>query len=464
MRGSLIYLIQLVTFVFIAVWLSQYPGWISIEWLDWKLETSCALFLLAISVIIALATFSWRVVYALIKIPSSLWHYRKVYRDKAGYHALIQGLAAVAVGDGGEAKRFSREAGSLLKDPYLTRLLSAQAAVLGGDLSVAGRYFATMRDNEDTAFFGLLGLMRLASARGDYPYVLELAKKANNLRPTSVKVATTMVFALARDGQWEEAQSALQDFVKRGLISKSSGKRHRAALLIERSRLADNQDLSLTFAAKARESQPDFVPAIIAEAWLLGAMGRKDKAYTLINKEWKQTPHPDLVTLMRILWKDDLAGSMLLCKIQAMVESLPEHAESLLAVAETALDNDFWGEARAQLSSLAPDDIGPRACMLWARLEEGEHGNLIKSRNWMQRASYALSDPAWTCISCGSVMPLWTIACNNCGAFETITWIRPPVIVFPPVLSSFPRNGMDSVRSFRWSTIQHIKPTKKLAW
>ncbi|AHC73750.1 hypothetical protein P856_535 [Candidatus Endolissoclinum faulkneri L5] len=447
MRGSLFYLIQLVAFVSIAVWLSQYPGWVRIDWLDWQLETSCALFLLAISMIIAIVFIGRRVIYGLIQIFLSVWHYRKVYRDKAGYQALVQGMAAVAVGEVGDAKRFSREADYLLSDSCLTRLLSTQAAVLGGDLAVAGRYFATMRDNENTAFFGLLGLMRLASARGDYPYVLQLAKKANKLRPTSVKVATTIVFALAQDGQWEESQSVLQDFVKRGLISKLASKRHRAALLIERSRLAKNQDMSLIFAAKARESQPDFVPAIVAEAQLLGAMGRKDKAYTLVSKEWKQTPHPDLATSMRILWKDEIAGSMLLSKIQAMVESLPEHTESRLAVAETALDNDFWGEARAQLASLAPDNIGPRACMLWARLEEGEHGNLMKSRNWMERASSSLSDPAWTCISCGSVTPLWTLVCSNCCTFETITWIRPPVVIFPPVLSSFPRNGIDPARS-----------------
>ncbi|WP_051245188.1 heme biosynthesis protein HemY [Thalassobaculum salexigens] len=434
MRRSLIYLVQLAVFVAVAVWLVQNPGGVRVDWLGWRLETPFALFLLVIGIALWIAAVGWRAALATMRAPFSFWRHRSAHRHEEGYKALVQGMAAVAVGDGEEAKRLAREADRLLREPSLTRLLSAQAAALSGDAAAAARYFAALRDDQETAFIGLVGLMRLADARGDDAHVLELAEEAHKLRPTSVQVATTRIFGLARAGRWAEAQAALYDAVKRGLIPRPEGRRHRAALLIERSRLAETQTESLDLASKARESQPDFVPAIVAEATLLGATGRKDKARKLVGDQWKQAPHPDLAETMRSLW-DGESVSMLLRKIQSMVEKLPDHPESRLAVAETALDGDFWGEARAQLSALDPEDVGPRACALWARLEEGEHGNVTAARQWLERAAYAPSDPAWTCDSCGAVAAQWMATCGNCGAFDTVGWTRPPrVAVVPPAL------------------------------
>ena len=436
MRRSLIYLIQLAIFVAVAVWLVQNPGGVQIDWLGWRLETPFALFLLVIGIALWIAAVGWRAALATVRAPVSFLRGRSAHRHEEGYKALVQGMAAVAVGDGEEAKRLAREADRLLREPSLTRLLSAQAAALSGDAAAAARYFAALRDDKETAFIGLVGLMRLADARGDDAHVLELAEEAHRLRPNSVQVATTRVFGLARAGRWADAQSALYDAVKHGLIPRPEGRKHRAALLIERSRMAQTQAESLTLAAKARESQPDFVPAIVAEASLLAATGRKDKGRKLIAEQWKTAPHPDLAATMRDLWEGESA-SMMLRKIQSMVEKLPDHPESRLAVAETALDGDFWGEARTQLSALDPDDVGPRACALWARLEEGEHDNVAAARQWLERSTYGPSDPAWTCDSCGAVAARWTATCGNCGAFDTVDWSRPPrvAIVAPAVVT-----------------------------
>src|SRR5690606_23953069 len=110
--------------------------------------------------------------------PWSAIRRRADQRREAGFRALTLGLAAVAAGDAEEARRQAREADRLLRDPSLTRLLSAQAAALNGDTAAAAKYFAALRDNDDTAFLGLVGLLRQALARGDDERALELADEA----------------------------------------------------------------------------------------------------------------------------------------------------------------------------------------------------------------------------------------------------------------------------------------------
>lgn len=434
MRRSLVYLVQLACFVAVAVWLVQNPGAVRIDWLGWRLETSFALLLVVIAAALWVAAVGWRAALSAVRAPLSFWRHRSEHRHEAGYKALVQGMAAVAVGDAEEAKRLAREADRLLREPHLTRLLSAQAAALSGDAAAAARYFAALRDDEDTAFIGLIGLMRLADARGDDAHVLELAEEAHRLRPNSAQVANTRVYGLARAGRWIDAQAALYDAVKRGLIARPEGRKHRAALLVERARGAETPAESLDLVAKARENQPDFVPAIVAEARLLAAGGRTEKARKLIDDRWSSAPHPDLAATLRELWPGE-SPSFLLRKMQTMVGKLPDHPESRLAVAEMALDGSFWGEARAQLSALEPETVGPRACALWARLEESENGNAAAARLWLERAADAPRDPSWTCDSCGAVASTWSATCGNCGAFDTVGWSRPPqVAVMPPAL------------------------------
>ena len=425
MRRSLIYLAKLGIAVAVAIWLVENPGDLQVDWLGWRIETSFALFLVVVGIALWLLVIGVRSLLATLSAPGSFLRGRAERRSDRGYRALVQGMTAVALGDAEEARRLAQEADRLLQDPSLTRLLSAQAAALNGDSAAAAKYFAALRDNEDTAFLGLVGLMRQAIARGDEAHALELAEEAHALRPDAGSVATTRVYGLARARRWAEAQAALFDAVKRGLIERPRGRHHRAALLVERSRESDDRKVALDLASKARESVADFVPAITAEARLTGETGRRDRARKQLHTVWPKAPHPDLVAGLRDLWPGE-AASLLFRKVQAMASQAPDHPESRLAIAEAALDAEFWGEARAQLAGLAPEDVGPRACRLWSRLEEEEHGNTEAARRWLERAAQSTGDPAWTCGSCGAVAPAWSAVCGNCGSFDTLDWMRPP--------------------------------------
>jgi len=427
-RRSLFYLIKLGVLVAVAIWLVRNPGAVQIDWLGWRLETPFALFLVVLVALVWALGIGLRSLAAFLGAPWALLRRRADRRREEGFRALTLGMAAVAAGDAEEARRQAREADRLLHDPDLTRLLSAQAAALNGDTAAAAKYFAALRDNPDTAFLGLVGLLRQAVARGDDAHALELADEAYALRPDAPFVATTRLYGLARARRWFDAQVALYDAVKRRIVAEPEGQRHRAALLVERARISLDEgkaDEALELAGKARTAAPEFVPAVALEAELLGRAGKARRGLKLIEDIWPKTPHPALAAVCRGLITDTGAIERFK-RIHALTDRAADHPESRLTIAEAALDAELWGEARVQLEALAPADVTARACRLWARLEEAEHGDGRAARLWLERASTAPADPGWTCVDCGAVAPDWSAVCGHCGEFDTIGWTPPP--------------------------------------
>ena len=152
-------------------------------------------------------------------------------------NALSLGMAAIAAGDAEEARKQAKRAEKLLDDPSKTRLLSAQAAALGGDREAAGRYFDALTESPETRFVGLVGKLRQALEADDRDEALPLALRARDLRPDSGFVARTLFTLETGAADWDGAQKTLFDAVRRDLIPEAEAKRYRMAIDMERARL-----------------------------------------------------------------------------------------------------------------------------------------------------------------------------------------------------------------------------------
>src|SRR6185437_8988453 len=108
-----------------------------------------------------------------------------------------------------------------------------------------------------------------------------------------------------------------------------------------------------------------------------------------------------------------------------------------LAVARAALDAREFATARA---ALAPHLSAPtrRVATLMAEIEETEHGDEGRVREWMMRAMRASGDPVWT--ADGVVSDRWLPVSPN-GRLDGFEWkvplaeigfTRPAIEVSPP--------------------------------
>src|SRR6185369_15010678 len=107
------------------------------------------------------------------------------------------------------------------------------------------------------------------------------------------------------------------------------------------------------------------------------------------------------------------------------------------AAAEANLTAQLWGEARRHLDRLAEleradlGEVNQSTARLWARLEEGERGNMAAARDWLERAAVLPPDPLWLCDACGApgeagpACGHWQAVCPHCGGVDTLAWKRP---------------------------------------
>ncbi len=436
MWRAIFYFVQVAILVALAVWLSDNSGKVEINWLGYRIETYFGVLLLAGLIALVIIGFLYRTLRALLGAPGEFMTRRQYRRREDGYRALALGMAAASAGDREEARRLARQADSLLRDPDLTRLLSAQAATLNGDPVAARRYLNALVENDETAFVGLTGLMRQAIADGDDQALLGLAERAHKIRPDSAFVVDTLFALQTRAARWQDAQTTLFDAVRRRVKSEADAVGHRAAIFAAKALEADaagRVSEASEMADKALSTKADFVPAGVVRARALERDGKGRRAIRLLEELWRRAPHPEVAAAYLEHWPRESPLERLK-RLQHLTAQNTDDLESRLSLALAALEVELWGEARRVLSAIPESEITVRVCRLMARLEQDEHGNSEAARTWLDRADTATQDKSWTCGSCGAVAANWSAICGNCGTFDTVSWKRPPRVSILPSL------------------------------
>lgn len=429
------FLLKVAILVAIALWLVDNPGLVAFTWQGYVVETSVAMLVLALVVIAVLAAVLYRLWRAIRGAPGHFGRSRLTRKRERGYEALTRGMVAVAAGDAAAARRFALEADNLLRDPPLTMLLSAQAAQLNGDDRAAEKYFRSMLDRPETAFLGVRGLLNKALRENDRENALKLARQAHDLQPRTPWVLTTLFDLEARSGQWERAERTLLEAQKLGAVAPDIARRHRAALLLERSfeaELDGRPGDAQTHAGAAQNLLPGFAPAAARYARLLARAGKTRPAVKAIERAWRIEPNPELADA----WRDIDPGADPLAQVKRFERLLsihPENVESHLALARAALDARLWGEARNHLSKALSIQPSSRIYRMLADLAQAEHGDAAGARDWLAKAATAPTDPVWSCGNCGAPAATWRSLCGTCGSFDSLQWREPvPPMALPP--------------------------------
>ncbi len=409
-------------------WLADNPGFVEVTW-PWLSETEAYRITLlqamvALAMIVVMLMLAWWVVSAVLHSPQAFGRWRAGRRRDKGYDALSKGLIAAGAGNAPLARKLSRESGKFLGEEPLVSLLDAQTALLEGNRSDARQKFEDMTHRDETKLLGLRGLYVEAEREGESGAAIHFANEANEHAPGTPWAAQAVLKGQAVTGNWEQALRQLENNRSSTLLDKDDYKYKRAVILTA---LAEHEEGASPDAAKAHalaahKLEPEFVPAAVLAGRLCARLGDMRKAAKVLEATWKKSPHPELADAYVHLRSGDSALDRLK-RAAALAKLRGNHAESQFAVAQAALDAGEFKQARDAMQGVLRDKATERACLLMADIEEAEHGDRGRVREWLSRAVIAPRDAAWT--ADGIVADHWAPVSPVSGQIGAFEWKVP---------------------------------------
>ncbi len=425
------FLIQVGLVVAAAVWISQRPGFVVVEWLDYKLSAQIGIFLLGIAVIVVAALTLYKILSAIASVPGRIMGLRAESARRRGYRTLTRGFVAIAAGDAKAATKMARHTRTLLPDDTgLPILLEAQAARLRGEEGMARISFEQLLKDKDASFFGIRGLLKSALDVGDAQGALNYARKAQAAHPKQPWVLNTVYELELRNRLWNDAMKTLSKIEKYKAQPADKIRHDMIVLLLLQAQQDEAQGMTGDMMRKlerAYKLDPYYVPSTVRLAGRYIAKGKDRKAAAVIEKAWKENPHPDLLTLWDALAPENKPSDLTrrLRWYEKLVAIKPDSAEGQMAAARAALMDGLYGEAKAYLTIAEQIEPSARLYKLRAQVEEQSTHNDKKVREWLEKAADAPASKVWTCRETGAVYESWSPVAEPHGAFGTIVWGYP---------------------------------------
>ncbi|WP_425097967.1 heme biosynthesis protein HemY [Tropicibacter sp. S64] len=349
-------------------------------------------------------------------------------RERKGFQALSEGLMALASGEGRLAMAKATKADKYLNRPDLTNLITAQAAEMVGDTKKAEEVYKRLLKDENTRFVGVRGLMKQKLATGDTDTALKLAERAFAIKPKHVEVQDTLLRLQAESSDWVGARKTLETKLKTGTLPRDVFKRRDAVLALSEAQEIKDDAASAAAAEaaiKANKASPDLIPAAAMAAKGYIAQNRKKNAIRILKKAWEVHPHPDLAAAFAAIEPNETPEQRVK-RFTALTSIKPEHRETRLLKAELNLAAENFPEARRALGDLMESDPDARVLAIMAAIEKGEGAADAVVRGFLAKALTAPRGPQWVCDNCHTIHAEWTPLCSNCGAFDTLSWTKPP--------------------------------------
>lgn len=424
------FLIQVALVALAAMWIFGQPGQVDIHWLGYDIEAHPGVAFLAIILLFVALVILSKTIGFIFSLPGRLSSMRGRKRRDRGFQALTVGLSAVAAGDAKLASYQAYRMRQFLPDEKgLPWLLEAQAARLRGDETEARSFFEKLLKEKDTAFLGVRGLLNAAVASADLDSALDLARQAMTMHPDQSWIIRTVFGLEVQKREWAAALTTLKKGERAKAWPIDEVKSNRIALLMQQGEELSRGGYQGESTAKFREANrldPAFVPAAARLAQSYIDQHKRRGAIAVVERTWKDNPHPDLVPLWEALSPPNKPNDMTarVRWFERLVALNPGDVESQIAAAKIAIADGMWGEAWQYLS--AAEKIRPNARLyrMWAQMEEKTNHSESAKRYW-EKSAGAAPDKVWTCRDTGRIYDRWSALAAPHDGFNTMVWDFP---------------------------------------
>ena len=405
-------------------WLKDTPGELALTFGGNVYSVGLAQAALAVLVVAIVAIVIYLILHALWLAPGRAlfaWRDRRIAHGRA---AITHGLLAIAAGDLKRAELASKEASKRVPDAPLTALLQAQTAQLKGDRESAGKTFTAMLDTPETRIAGLHGLFIEAERQGAAEAAHHYARTAYDARPDTAWAVRALLRYQAAAGDWDAALSTLAGAADNRVIDKKLVRDHRAVLLTAKAMAGEDADTATArqAALEAHQLAPNLAPAAIVAGRILSRAGEVKRAAKVLETTWKARPHPEIADAYAHVRSGDSALDRM-GRMENLMRLKPHDDEGRLAFASAAIEATEFQAAREALKPVITTRPTRNALILMAELDEAEHGDRGRVREWLDRAVRAPRDPVWT--ADGIILDEWAPVSPVTGRIGAVEWKLP---------------------------------------
>ena len=336
-----IYIIQILIFLFFALWVADNPGVIHIDWLGYQIQTHVGVWLFSYVVLAIILHVVLNQVKALRNTPSFLggwWSNRRKKKQDIWFQKTLVFLSNEQIDKAAKyAKNFMDQKN---KNP-LYILIMAQIAEKQKNTAECLMYYQQLAQHDIMGVLGYLGLARVNELHGNQEQALLMIKEAERLHGLSETIIMYRYRIYNEKKQWKLAIESLKNAHK--YVDKEKVNQLLAEIYWQQSceyPFPENKE----YLEKALQYNPAHYHACLSYVKECLQNNETNIAKKILIKAWQKAPHMDIFTL----WQTTAETQEPLELVQhahSLLNHYMNHALSYYCLVNLTIKAEMWGKA-----------------------------------------------------------------------------------------------------------------------
>ncbi len=366
---------------------------------------------------------------------------KKLQNKEKGYNAFVSGMIALANKDYKRAILESKKISNHLDDnPSLALLLKSEIFKVEKKYDELSAVYENMSKNKHTENLGYRGMMEQYLRAQDYHHAFIYGERLFNNNPFIEKIYDTLVSIIAKTNNWQQLLIISDRAFSKKIIDKKVYEENKSIGFFEIAKIKQLSEIeeSLKYMQKALKFRKNFPPYIKLYINLLIQNKNYNLAKKSIKKAWNELPHAE--------YKDSMLSlaAHLEIEMSELVKYIAgtsyKNEESIILMVEAFVESKKWDDARNQIKDLL--DVRPKkeVCLLMAKIEEGDSGDVQKINAWTQRAKDGAANNIWICTISKKSQQTWS-SVSEAGYFNSLEWRQPIMLDSLEIYEGLKING-----------------------
>ena len=366
---------------------------------------------------------------------------KKLQNKEKGYNAFVSGMIALANKDYKRAILESKKISNHLDDnPSLALLLKSEIFKVEKKYDELSVVYEDMSKNKHTENLGYRGMMEQYLRAQDYHHAFIYGERLFNNNPFIEKIYDTLVSIIAKTNNWQQLLIISDRAFSKKIIDKKVYEENKSIGFFEIAKIKQLSEIeeSLKYMQKALKFRKNFPPYIKLYINLLIQNKNYNLAKKSIKKAWNELPHAEYKeSILSLAAHLEIEMSEL---VKYIVGASYKNEESIILMIEALIESKKWDDARNQIKDLL--DVRPKkeVCLLMAKIEEGDSGDVQKINAWTQRAKDGAANNIWICTISKKSQQTWS-SVSEAGYFNSLEWRQPIMLDSLEIYEGLKING-----------------------